>query len=480
MKIKVTITLTDDEHNDGHDAHNASNQYTEEGKEIQVQIEEYIPQGFRNLDIWEQDVQKIGFRAMRELFVGGVKLFEEKVLSGYEHKGKKCHMVRKGKLWFTLATSIGKIRFPRQRVLCKTCGEWLIPVNEALGLHEENERVTIGFRELSCLYAIHEPYRLAAEKMKQSTQDPEIVSHEQVRWIVNKEGRRVRQREEEERKDAVFCFIKALHKQPYRRPRRRTGYCGRFYIFLDGIFVRSSSGKNRHHEGKIGFICNDKREPAGRRVKIPIKRYVSSFESSYVLGGRVRGEALKMAMRVYKEIFIIGDGARWIRKIRYLCFPESIYILDWYHLREKLYKALCLTLPYDESLRKLTYKQVSGHLWRGLTRKALKELNSLRSQLLLAGKRERLEQRGGLDELIEYIQNNSEGIVNYRDMYKAGYLVASSLAEKAADLVIAKRQKKKQSMHWSRVGADRLCALRTLWLNGDWEEYWRERREKAA
>lgn len=100
------------------------------------------------------------------------------------------------------------------------------------------------------------------------------------------------------------------------------------------------------------------------------------------------------------------------------------------------------------------------------------ELKLLRIQLLSEGKQKRL------DELIAYIENNWEGIVNYRDMYKAGYLVASSLVEKAAE--VAKRQKKKQGMHWSKPGADNVSALRTLWLNGDWEEYWRERRAKVV
>jgi hypothetical protein len=113
-----------------------------------------------------------------------------------------------------------------------------------------------------------------------------------------------------------------------------------------------------------------------------------------------------------------------------------------------------------------------------LKRKALAELELLRDQLLSEGKEKRLEKRKGLNEFIDYILNNWEGVVNYRAMYKAGYLVASSLAEKAADLVVAKRQKKHQGMHWTRMGADNLSALRTLWLNGDWEEYWRERREE--
>jgi hypothetical protein len=360
-------------------------------------------------------------------------------------------------------------------MLCNTCQEWVIPINEALCLHDdEHERATTGFKELSCLHAVHAPYRLAAENVQQSAQDPQIVSHEQVRQIVLEEGKRVRKREEEERKDAVFCFIKGLQNGEYPRD----ACSGRFYICLDGILVGSSTGKGRFHEGKIGFLCNDERESSGQRLKIPIKRYVSSFENSYVLGGRVRGEALRLGARSYKEIFVIGDGARWIRKIWRQCFPEAMYILDWYHLNENLYEALRLTLPHASCLR--IYREISSQLWRGLKKKALDELKQLRTQLLTAGECQRLEQDRGLQAFIKYVQNNWEGIVNYRQMQKDGYLVASSLVEKAVDLVVAKRQKKKQGMHWSRMGADNLCALRTLWLNGDWGEYWRERREKAA
>jgi hypothetical protein len=74
--------------------------------------------------------------------------------------------------------------------------------------------------------------------------------------------------EEAERKDAVFCFVKALQNKRYYRPVHN----GRFYICLDGIHVQSSAGKGRSHEGKVSFICTEKRESAGRRLKIPIKR----------------------------------------------------------------------------------------------------------------------------------------------------------------------------------------------------------------
>jgi hypothetical protein len=79
MNVKIEITLTNDE-------------YTEETKEIQVQIEEHIPDGFRNLDKWEADVRRIGFQGMREMFRRGIELYEKHLLSEYKHKGK-----RKGK-----------------------------------------------------------------------------------------------------------------------------------------------------------------------------------------------------------------------------------------------------------------------------------------------------------------------------------------------------------------------------------------------
>ena len=64
-------------------------------------------------------------------------------------------------------------------------------------------------------------------------------------------------------------------------------------------------------------------------------------------------------------------------------------------------------------------------------------------------------------------------------MQEAGYLIASTLVENAANLAVAKRHKKRQGMHWSIQGADALSALRTLWLNGDWESYWAHRRKSV-
>jgi len=469
-KIQININLIDDE-------------YTEEKRQIQVQIEESLPDGLKDLDQWEADVRRTGFQAMREIYRSGIELYEKNLLSEYTHKGKGCQTQNRGKRGLILATVFGKVRFPRQRVYCKTCKQWVIPLNEALGLHEEEkERTTIALQQLSSLYAANQPYRQAQKAVADITQDTEAISHQQIKLIVAQEGKQLRQYEEHKRKDISYGVIREMVDE-IRTGQPRSPTClGRFYICLDGILVRSHKGKRHWHEGKIGFLCTDEREPVGRkgRLRIPRKRYISSYENSAVFGSRVYAEAVKMGMRKYVEVILLGDGARWIREVRIQCFPYAIYILDWYHLHRKVCRAFRYAFPKDKALRSKLRRPITKLLWKGQKEEALKLLEELYIQLLSEGKQDLLEKREGMEELISYVKSNWEGIVDYCQMQKDGYLIASTLVEGAANLVVAKRQKKRHGMRWSRSGADSLCALRTLWLNGDWEDYWRQRRRKSA
>jgi len=478
LRMQITINLTDDE-------------YTGEGKEIQVQIEESLPGGLKDLDDWEAHVRKMGFQTMREMFRHGIELYEKKLLSQYVHSGEQCQTQNRGKRDFTLSTVFGKVTFPRQRVHCKTCKQWVTPLNEALGLHDDDkERTSLALQQLSSLYAVNQPYRQAEATVKEITQDTEAISHQQIKLIVDQEGGRLRQDEERKRKDISYGVIREIVDElrvPQSRSPTRSAECsnkrpGQFYICLDGIYARSHKGKGHWHEGKVGFLCTDERESVGKkgRLRIPNKRYISSYENSAIFGSRVYAEAVKMGMRGYVEVILLGDGARWIRAVRIQCFPFAIYVLDWYHLYRKVCRAFRYTFPKDKTLRRKLRRPITTQLWKGQKEEALNSLKELYAQLLSEGKQELLDKREGMKEVIEYIQNNWEGVVNYDQMQKDGYLIASTLVEGAANLVVAKRQKKKQGMHWSRSGADSLCALRTLWLNGDWEKYWKQRRRKSA
>jgi hypothetical protein len=75
------------------------------------------------------------------------------------------------------------------------------------------------------------------------------------------------------------------------------------------------------------------------RLRIPNKRYISSYENSAVFGSRVYAEAVKMGMRDYAEVILLGDGARWIRAVRIQCFPYAIDIIGNKDLLSVAYRA---------------------------------------------------------------------------------------------------------------------------------------------
>jgi hypothetical protein len=129
---------------------------------------------------------------------------------------------------------------------------------------------------------------------------------------------------------------------------------------------------------------------------------------------------------------LLADGARWIR--------------NWF-------RALAVLGP------------VYRELWHGEVDAAIRLLEAYRPHA-------RTVER--LDGLIQYLRDRQPYIPNYRARRREREYIGSGHAEKANDLIVAKRQKG-AGMHWSLETSDALAALRTLMLNGGWDRYWRHR-----
>jgi hypothetical protein len=76
-----------------------------------------------------------------------------------------------------------------------------------------------------------------------------------------------------------------------------------------------------------------------------------------------------------------------------------------------------------------------------------------------------------LRKLINYIDKNADGIKNASKMDFYG----SGLIEKAVDITICRRFKKREMSWYVRRKANPLLALRLLKLNGEWETYWQKK-----
>ena len=55
----------------------------------------------------------------------------------------------------------------------------------------------------------------------------------------------------------------------------------------------------------------------------------------------------------------------------------------------------------------------------------------------------------------QLISNNQAAMIDYHHFQQAGYYIGSAVVEKAVDLLVCRRQKRR-GQNWSRTGADRL------------------------
>lgn len=136
-------------------------------------------------------------------------------------------------------------------------------------------------------------------------------------------------------------------------------------------------------------------------------------------------------------------------------------ILDWYHLSKKCYELTSL-IARGRVATKALFSRLLYDLWRGQLDEALALLEGYRSQ---AKDTQRLE------TLITYLSDRRAYLPNYKARRAQRQYIGSAHAEKANDLLVARRQKHR-GMHWREASSDGLAALRTLLLNGGWDRYW--------
>ena len=395
---------------------------------------------------WEQKVRDVGFRAMRKMVAGGLRLREHTLLRTWTHLDSDCHLVRRGRIPVELTSTVGKVRVNRQRLFCKRCREWITPLNEELDLHGHgNGRLTRSFREMACDCGSSQPYRQAQRMLGRITHDPSVTSMKQVQRVVGREGRRLRAAEDEKYHAVSSQIVTDVQdRNPLPEPIE-----GVLYVVVDGIWVRSCLGKGRWREGKVARICTEEREAVGRkgRLRVVDSRYVSSFKPVGVFSERVWVDAIRMGYGSRKQTIVLGDGARWIPSMRRRYFPKGIYVLDWFHLRRKVARTFRRVFPEKSRRRVRWYLEIRNDLWEGRREEAVAKLQQLREDISAQAHMKNPIARQGRDalaDLLGYLRNNWEGVIDYGCWRDAGYMVASSLVEKAGDIVGAKRQKKRQ------------------------------------
>lgn len=193
-------------------------------------------------------------------------------------------------------------------------------------------------------------------------------------------------------------------------------------------------------------------------------RYISGHGDSFLRHLLV---LTLLCLGSHRSLLLIADGAGWIRDFFTQMLgrvPNKQMILDWYHLHKKCYDLTSMICKGRQAKAELLL-QLHRHLWRGQVDAAIDLLQAYRPQA---------KNDSALDKLINYLRERQAYIPNYSQRRRDRAYIGNGHAEKANDLIVARRQKN-QGMHWSLESSDALAALKTLMLNGGWDLYWCQR-----
>ena len=435
-----------------------------------LQQEYPLPDEVTSIEAVEQYVHQQGFDLMRQLLASLLEARDSLWAAVRQHQDETCQVTNEGYKKLHLKTLLGPVEMRRQKQYCRTHDAWFTPFNQALGLEIGNVYLTQSLMQVATLAVLTMPYESAAVWVDNFTRSHHLLCPKEVQRLVVQHGREVRRREQERAQQLQYAEVRRIQTRVRRQepPPARTGV---FYIAVDGIMIRRQPGVKRWLTGYGGVLFTPAKERVRKgRFRLTEKRYVSSFEGIAEFGRLLQGAARLLHWEQYEEIRWLVDGARELKHLAQNHSPGDgrlVIRLDWYHLARKVKQRLATAYP-DKQQRRRALRAVNTLLWHGQGEKAWRLVRSLRPD-------SQTETRGweALEKLALYLERNLPYLGDYAGEQQAGYMISSAQGEKACDVLIAKRQKKGQGMHWGTPGADAVAALRTLFFNGEWEDYWK-------
>ena len=221
--------------------------------------------------------------------------------------------------------------------------------------------------------------------------------------------------------------------------------CQFLFIEADEDHVPAQRGGKRRHLAKLVYIHEGKEEVGKGRMKLKHPYY---FAGLYPNSEDLWFEVLDYLDEYYdleaiERIFISGDGASWIKKGLEI-IPESLFVLDRFHLEKYLQEGL--------SRYPSTYFEVRSAIERGDKEKVKILLKNVQK----ATPEEKEVKK--LQVLKRYLMNNWEGIIIYQEY---SHLSLGGSAEGHVSHILSARLSSRPR-GWSKKGVDHMSYLRAM------------------
>lgn len=373
---------------------------------------------------------------------------------GYEGAHRHCPRCGqdqryKGDVTRELVFDCGTLSVQRAYYICPACRQTSYPLDEKLGLVEEQEQGSL--REKLALVAVLTPYHQAPQVCQTLLGSERHASS--LRRVALREAQRL---------------TTSAHRQTLP-PREHD----RIYLQVDGQMCprrepRQSADDQGYREAKavLAFSQADVAEVSKERHEILhkiLKAKITDSEAFHEIFTTVYQQARGARAA---EVIVLADGARWIWAMVEDLLPHAVPILDFSHAKQYLWEAgkeiygegSAFVQPWVKEQERLLLEdqvaQVIAHLERFL------------------------DLAPALAPILHYFQQNA-GRMRYGTYRQRGYFIGSGAIESAGKQLTAARIKG-AGMRWNVTDLNALLTLRCSFLEQSWQTYWESCAQLAA
>lgn len=411
---------------------------------LQCVTEVDLPEGLGSFQEVEDQVREAVFRSGAQLLEQAFDGLEKQALETKQYWMKD----RRDK---TYETRVGVIFRKRLRVWDHRQKRYRYPLDEWLGVGS-GERVTQGLKEALVEASVERSYRKATAQVNQWTG---VFRQPGANWKLIQKVAREERAKEPPVPDWHLKPIPTLDASLSEDP------CPILAIDPDGTYCRSQRKAHKDHDVKVAVLYPSKSptDRKKRRWKLEDKQvlFSQSKESVKDFFNRVTVRAMSYyGAHAGTKVIIHGDGDLWIKGLKDNFWDQALIRLDPWHLKKKIRIAtggLDIPAEWESAIY-------------GNPDLLVSQINFWKVRHTAPAS----EERGKVEELIRYIQNNREGLLpsgvtpeikqKYPRMFKRGSGTIESNIGHAFNVRF-----KQARMNWSTQGLDNLSYLREKHLN---------------
>jgi len=398
----------------------------------------------------EDEGEEVGRQAKLQRMAERIAAYKR----GYEGNRRRCPQCGqwqkyKGDASREVVVEGGTLTVVRAYYVCPRCHATSYPLDEQLGLGEEQEQGRL--REKLALVAVLVPYHQAPQVCQTLLGSERYASS--LRRVALREAERL---------------TNSGHRHTLRKREQ-----DRIYLQIDGQLcptreTRQGPEDQGYREAKavVAFSQADVTEVSKERHELLAKVLKAQITDSDTFRPIVAEVYQQAHGPQAAEVIVLADGAHWIWNLVGDLMPHAVQILDFSHVKHYLWEAAKLIYGADSAFVRPWVKEREDLLFADKVAQVITHLQRF------------VDLAPALAPIIHYFQQNQERMY-YGTYQQRGYFIGSGAIESAGKQLTAARIKG-PGMRWNVADLNALLALRCVFLEHSWPAYWDAQAQLAA